>query len=52
VLLLCGTVPAYRDLDLGDTGSDVRQLDRNLHELDADADAGVEIDPGDNEFTW
>lgn len=31
VLLLCGTVPAYRALRVGDTGSDVRQLNRNLH---------------------
>jgi hypothetical protein len=50
VLLLCGTVPAYRDLDLGDKGKDVRQLNRNLHELDADA--GVDIDPDDSDFTW
>ena len=39
VLLLCGTVPAYRDLAIGDTGNDVRQLNRNLHE------------PG-RDFTW
>ena len=31
VLLLCGTVPAYRDLHEGDAGRDVRQLNRNLH---------------------
>ena len=31
VLLLCGTVPAYRDLHIGDVGEDVRQLNRNLH---------------------
>lgn len=31
VLLLCGTVPAYRVLQIGDTGQDVRQLNRNLH---------------------
>jgi hypothetical protein len=31
VLLLCGAVPAYRDLDIGDEGNDVRQLNRNLH---------------------
>ena len=31
VLLLCGTVPAYRDLAHGDKGRDVRQLNRNLH---------------------
>jgi peptidoglycan hydrolase-like protein with peptidoglycan-binding domain len=52
VLLLCGAVPAYRDLDMGDEGQDVRQLNRNLHRLGYDADAGVDIDPGDDEFTW
>jgi hypothetical protein len=31
VLLLCGTVPAYRALHLGDAGQDARQLNRNLH---------------------
>jgi peptidoglycan hydrolase-like protein with peptidoglycan-binding domain len=50
VVMLCGTVPAYRDLDIGDKGNDVRQLNRNLHELGYDADAGV--DPDDNDFTW
>jgi multidrug efflux pump subunit AcrA (membrane-fusion protein) len=52
VLLLCGTVPAYRDLDEGDQGKDVRQLNRNLHELGYDVDAGVDIDADDKEFTW
>ena len=52
VLLLCGTVPAYRDLDTGDKGKDVRQLNRNLHELGYDADAGVDVHPDDNDFTW
>jgi peptidoglycan hydrolase-like protein with peptidoglycan-binding domain len=52
VLLLCGTVPAYRDLDMGDQGNDVRQLNRNLHELGYDADAGVDVHPDDNDFTW
>ena len=52
VLLLCGTVPAYRDLDGGDVGKDVRQLNQNLHELGYDADAGVDIDPDENDFTW
>jgi multidrug efflux pump subunit AcrA (membrane-fusion protein) len=52
VLLLCGTVPAYRDLTEGDRGTDVRQLNRNLHELRYDADAGVDIDPDRKEFTW
>jgi len=31
VLLLCGTVPAYRALHDADAGQDVRQLNRNLH---------------------
>jgi hypothetical protein len=52
VLLLCGTVPAYRDLDEGDAGKDVRQLNGNLHGLGYDADAGVDIDPDDSDFTW
>jgi peptidoglycan hydrolase-like protein with peptidoglycan-binding domain len=51
VLLLCGTVPAYRDLHEGDQGKDVRQLNRNLHRLGYDADAGVDIDPDDGDFT-
>jgi peptidoglycan hydrolase-like protein with peptidoglycan-binding domain len=45
VLLLCGRVPAFRDLHTGDKGRDVRQLNRNLHEL------GYDADPGDSEFT-
>jgi peptidoglycan hydrolase-like protein with peptidoglycan-binding domain len=45
VLLLCGTVPAYRDLHRGDRGKDVRQLNRNLHKL------GYDADPDDNRFT-
>jgi Putative peptidoglycan binding domain len=52
VLLLCGTVPAYRDLHEGDRGGDVRQLNRNLHKLGYDTDAGVDIDPDDNNLTW
>ena len=51
VLLLCGTVPAYRALHVGVRGPDVRQLNRNLHQLGYDADAHVRIDPGDNAFT-
>jgi hypothetical protein len=31
VLLMCGTVPAYRALHVGDAGPDVHQLNRNLH---------------------
>jgi hypothetical protein len=52
VLLLCGTVPAYRDLHGGDHGKDVRQLNRNLHQLEYDHAAGVDIGPGDRDFTW
>ena len=51
VLLLCGAVPAYRDLGEGEAGKDVRQLNRNLHKLGYDADAGVEIDPHSGRFT-
>ena len=50
VVLLCGAVPAYRDLRIGDRGNDVRQLNRNLHALGYDKDA--EIDLGDHDFTW
>jgi peptidoglycan hydrolase-like protein with peptidoglycan-binding domain len=46
VLLLCGAVPAYRDVDSGDEGKDVRQLNRNLHKL------GYDADPDDSSFTW
>ena len=45
VLLLCGTLPAYRDLHSGDEGKDVRQLNRNLRALDYDTAAG-------GDFTW
>ena len=41
VLLLCGTVPAYRDLRSGDRGKDVRQLKRNLRALGYDIDQGA-----------
>lgn len=50
VLLLCGTVPAYRDLHAADVGNDVRQLNQNLHRLGYDV--GVDIDPNDTGFTW
>jgi multidrug efflux pump subunit AcrA (membrane-fusion protein) len=49
VVLLCGRVPAYRDLRVGLRGPDVRQLNRNLHQLGYDAH--VRIDPGDDRFT-
>jgi peptidoglycan hydrolase-like protein with peptidoglycan-binding domain len=51
VVLLCGTVPAYRALHVGVKGRDVRQLNRNLHQLGYDTGAHVRIDPGDNAFT-
>jgi len=51
VVLLCGTVPVYRALHVGVNGRDVRQLNRNLHQLGYDAEAHVRIDPGDNAFT-
>ena len=49
VLLLCGAVPAYRDLHPGDQGNDAHQLNQNLHQLGYDASA--KIDPDDNYFT-
>jgi peptidoglycan hydrolase-like protein with peptidoglycan-binding domain len=49
VLLLCGTVPAYRALHSGDVGNDVRQLNQNLRTLGYDA-GGIAHD--DNRFTW
>jgi hypothetical protein len=52
VLLLCGAIPAYRSLQQGDTGNDVRELNANLHGLGVDGRAGVDIDPGDAAFTW
>jgi peptidoglycan hydrolase-like protein with peptidoglycan-binding domain len=48
VLLLCGPVPAYRDLRRGAAGNDVRQLNANLHALGYDRGA---IDPADDVFT-
>jgi peptidoglycan hydrolase-like protein with peptidoglycan-binding domain len=51
VLLLCGTVPAYRDLQNGEVGNDVRQLNQNLHTLGYDAAAGVVVNPDDSGFT-
>jgi peptidoglycan hydrolase-like protein with peptidoglycan-binding domain len=51
VVLLCGTVPAYRSLHVGLKGRDVRQLNRNLHQLGYDTDAHVRIDRGDSAFT-
>jgi len=51
VLLLCGAVPAYRALQAGDAGPDVRALNDNLHELGYDAKADVRIEPAESGFT-
>ena len=51
VLLLCGAVPAFRDLRVGDSGPDVRQLNRGLHRLGYDDAAGVRVGPEDRTFT-
>jgi peptidoglycan hydrolase-like protein with peptidoglycan-binding domain len=51
VVLLCGTVPAYRALHVGSKGRDVSELNRNLRRLGYAADAHVRIEPGDNAFT-
>ena len=51
VLLLCGTVPAYRELSRGAVGQDVHQLNVNLHRLGYDTKAHVAIDPSDDHFT-
>ena len=45
VLLLCGTVPAYRDLHAGDAGKDVRQLNRNLRSSATTPVAGDDASP-------
>lgn len=50
VLMLCGSVPAYRDQHLGEGGTDVRQLNRNLHDLGYDS--GARVGPEGKLFTW
>ena len=52
VVLLCGTVPAYRALHVGVKGPDVRQLNLNLRRLGYDTAAHVRIDPGGAAFTF
>ncbi len=51
IVLLCGAIPAYRTLHAGLAGTDVRQLNRNLHRLGYDAAAHVPINPDDDTFT-
>lgn len=55
VLLMFGTVPAYRDLAAGDdsddvSGKDVQQLNANLVALGYGGD--VELDPTSDEYSW
>jgi peptidoglycan hydrolase-like protein with peptidoglycan-binding domain len=49
VVLLCGVVPAYRDLQAGIAGNDVAQLNRYLHAGGYDTDAVIKAD--DKHFT-
>jgi peptidoglycan hydrolase-like protein with peptidoglycan-binding domain len=44
VLLIDGTTPAWRDLAPGTRGTDVRQLERTLREIDADPDGAMDVD--------
>jgi len=44
VYLLDGTYPAYRTLQDGLSGDDVRQLERNLRELDLDPNKKMQVD--------
>ncbi len=44
VYLLDGTYPAYRTLQEGLSGEDVRQFERNLRELDLDPNFRMEVD--------
>jgi peptidoglycan hydrolase-like protein with peptidoglycan-binding domain len=49
VVLMYGSVPAWRDLSQGDEGADVRQLQRNLVRLGHDPDDDIAID---GDFDW
>jgi hypothetical protein len=49
VVLLCGKTPAYRSLSEGDSGRDVRELNRNLVRLRY-ADRS-ELDPSSDDFS-
>ena len=44
VLLLCGEIPAYRSLQIGDVGGDVRQLNQGLHALGYDTGSAIDAD--------
>jgi peptidoglycan hydrolase-like protein with peptidoglycan-binding domain len=49
VPLLYGRLPAWRALETGDDGPDVRQLEQNLVALGYDPDRAITVD---NHFTW
>ncbi len=50
VVLLYGSVPAYRNLSENDTGADVKQLNADLVALGYATSS--QIDPASDEFTW
>jgi peptidoglycan hydrolase-like protein with peptidoglycan-binding domain len=50
VVLLYGSTPVYRDLHVGESGADVRQLNAALAVLGYDSEA--EIDPTSDKFDW
>ncbi|MCQ0007137.1 efflux RND transporter periplasmic adaptor subunit [Actinomadura madurae] len=50
VILVCGSVPAYRDLSVGDDGKDVRALNRTL--VDGGYAERPRLDPDSGHFGW
>ncbi|SFQ26369.1 MULTISPECIES: efflux RND transporter periplasmic adaptor subunit [Actinomadura] len=50
VILVCGSVPAYRDLSVGDDGKDVRALNRTL--VDGGYAERSRLDPDSGHFGW
>ncbi len=49
VVLMYGATPAYRTMQEGDEGDDVRQLQRNLVALGHDPDGDIDVD---GDFGW
>jgi hypothetical protein len=47
VVLLCGSTPAYRTLSEGDSGRDVRELNKNLRRLDYAGSSEIDSDSDD-----